>query len=63
MRLKKYLTPTAMRKSTFRYPSMGDPLPPKDKEVLLIKASGRHERGVWTDDCRAWADCLKEKRT
>jgi hypothetical protein len=42
---------------------MGDPLPPKDKEVLLIKASGRHERGVWTDDCKAWADCLKEKRT
>lgn len=45
----------SLAKHSWRYPSLGDPLPRAGQEVMLIKADGKHERGVWTDDCKAWA--------
>lgn len=53
--LKHRFSPADAAAGTFRYPSLGDPMPKPNQEVMLIKADGKHERGHWTAGCKAWS--------
>ena len=46
----------------FKYPSLGDPKPRPNQQVLLIRDDNRHERGVWDDSCKAWAELHAQAR-
>jgi hypothetical protein len=50
---RKYLAGVA----EYRYPGLGDPLPPGGSDVLLLTRGGICVRGPWTSDGRymAWA--------